>query len=333
MELYLVAKNGEVVEDIGTLIESDPSSGAISAQEQPKIPDWVQAGIVSIVAGDGWQSLRSADPTEDERWCVAIERGGHELYLVLRDWVPVATLVEGPSSLATVIHDLKNPIGAIFGYADALLDTELGAGLDPSHSSVVGRIRKAALRSLDLLKNYESLLYIGRKKQVPLSDLNKIVKLVCDTSLARRKSMEGGGGPVFEVDQQEGTMLVKIPRFALDRIVANLVGNASKFTPPEGTIAVRTFLNGENAVLEVSNSGPLIEEKEKDSIFEARVRGSSARDVAGTGMGLYTVKVLVESVGGAVELSVGAEHGNSFRVSIPLAPAGTSEHEELFLPE
>jgi signal transduction histidine kinase len=293
---------------------------------------------------DGWVSARSPAGSISEAWCLALAHENSELVLIMANWVPVAQLVRGPTSLATIIHDLKNPIGAMFGYADALLDTELGAGLAPSHQQIIERIRKASVRSLDLLKNYESLLFIDQKRKVVSSDFNKLVKLVVDTSGIRNEKTA-----TIITEYAPGALPVKVPKFAADRIVSNLIGNAVKYTPANGRVIIRTYRwtdklerSGETlepaqgyAALEVVNTIPLIPEKERQSIFSARTRGSTGKDRAGTGMGLYTAKVLTESANGSLTLSVDAAKGNIFRVLFPLCEAEEQETSEVgeFFPE
>jgi len=323
MELYLVSIKGEIISNLGVLMERSPLEGATSSEEsqQTSLPAWLRQQLDSIKDSHEWKSIRGPDPRE-EYWCMYLSRENAEFFLIMKDWIPTSKLVSGPSSLATIIHDLKNPIGAIYGYSDAMLDTNLGKGLAPNHLSVLSRIRKASVRSLDLLKNYESLLYVGRRKQPKITDLNEVVRLVIDTSFIEEERY------TIELLLEDSALHVAIPRFCVDRIVSNLVGNAVKYTPPEGTIFVQTKRSKGNAILQVRNTEPLLTEGERDKIFEARSRGSTAGDVAGTGMGLYTVRVLAESAGGAASLFIDPKLGNTFEIVLPVtakaeAPSST----------
>jgi K+-sensing histidine kinase KdpD len=358
VDLLLVDRSGTVIADLGELMDRNPQSGVSSAvnasalagdEAKPastisdgiRIYNWLLPTVERCKMSDGWVSTRSPAGSITEAWCLALAHENSELVLIMSDWVPVAQLVRGPTSLATIIHDLKNPIGAMFGYADALLDTELGAGLAANHQQIIERIRKASVRSLDLLKNYESLLFVDQKKKAAATDFNKLVKLVVDTSGIRNEKTA-----TIITEYAPGALPVKVAKFAIDRIVSNLIGNAVKYTPAGGRVHIRTFRWGEaghgesyegigHAALEVTNSAPIIPEKERLTIFSARTRGSTGKDRAGTGMGLYTAKVLTESASGSLTLSADANKGNTFRVLFPLADAEEKEQNEVgeFFPE
>ncbi|MHC4247884.1 MAG: sensor histidine kinase [Planctomycetota bacterium] len=111
-------------------------------------------------------------------------------------------------------------------------------------------------------------------------------------------------------------------------MVANLVENAVKYTPPGGSVTVRTLSNGEagGVVLEVADTGPGVPEEERDRLFQRFGRGS-ARTTGGepsTGLGLFICREIVEQHGGRVwfEPIEGPGHGSRFFAFWP--PAATS---------
>jgi signal transduction histidine kinase len=102
-------------------------------------------------------------------------------------------------------------------------------------------------------------------------------------------------------------------------VIDNLLSNAVKFTAAGGTIVVRVRHDGDQVVLEVSDTGIGIEPKEVDRVFERfyQVDGSSRRRYGGVGLGLALVKELVELHGGQVSVESEVGKGSVFTVVLP----------------
>jgi len=106
----------------------------------------------------------------------------------------------------------------------------------------------------------------------------------------------------------------------LQQVIANLVGNAIKFTPPAGQVRVRTFAEGRDAVLTGEDSGAGIAPDVLPRVFDLFQQGVQGRDRArgGLGVGLTIVRRIVEMHGGAVEArSEGEGRGSVFTVRLP----------------
>ncbi|MGA9526155.1 MAG: ATP-binding protein, partial [Myxococcaceae bacterium] len=105
----------------------------------------------------------------------------------------------------------------------------------------------------------------------------------------------------------------------IHQVLANLLGNAIKFTPEGGAIAVRATSSGGLVTISITDTGPGIAEDELPHIFD---RFWQARRTAklGSGLGLFIVKGIVEAHGGTiwVESKVGA--GSTFHFTLPVAP-------------
>ncbi len=110
-------------------------------------------------------------------------------------------------------------------------------------------------------------------------------------------------------------------------VVANLLGNAVKFTLAGGWVRCRLGVDGARAVLEVSDNGLGIPDEEQQALFTRFFRASPAHThaIQGSGLGLTIVSSIVKSHGG--EISVVSEHlrGSTFTVSLPLVMEGASE--------
>jgi signal transduction histidine kinase len=109
----------------------------------------------------------------------------------------------------------------------------------------------------------------------------------------------------------------------LRQVLVNLVGNAIKFTEPDGSIAVRaTGLPDGGAVIEVADTGVGIVEAELPLIFDRFYRGSGANEArgAGSGLGLAIVKSIVDMHHGTIEVESRLGHGSRFVVRLPRDP-------------
>jgi two-component system, OmpR family, sensor kinase len=104
-------------------------------------------------------------------------------------------------------------------------------------------------------------------------------------------------------------------------VMANVLDNAVKFSPPGGEVWVRAFIEEDTAIVSVSDSGPGVTEEEIPRLFERFYRGSAARrtEVPGTGLGLAICRILAESQGGGVSVASGPGGGAVVRVRLPLA--------------
>jgi signal transduction histidine kinase len=227
---------------------------------------------------------------------------------------------DSPSTLA---HDLKNPLGAIFGYSDALIETPIGQGLHEKQKDILRRVRSTAARSIELVRNIQQLsqLHTPNSNQTRKSlaiDLNATVESVIHHTF--RDNLDQ---PKVVVELNGKPLLVALDRIALDRVITNLYSNALKFTPLDGTIIIKTWsehdraLQQNKACFSITNSKPIIPHDELSQLFQRHYRGSTSRGISGSGLGLFIVQQLVTNAGGAVTAESAQEQGTTFIVKLP----------------
>jgi signal transduction histidine kinase len=107
----------------------------------------------------------------------------------------------------------------------------------------------------------------------------------------------------------------------LRQLVANLVDNAVKYTPPGALVEVRTHAAGDHAEIRVRDSGMGIAEEDLPRIFERLYRGDRSRSQPGLGLGLSFVKAICEAHGGTVDVESVPDRGSTFTVHLPLGGA------------
>jgi signal transduction histidine kinase len=237
------------------------------------------------------------------------------------DEAPLSSLQEREEFLATAAHDLKNPLSAIFGYADALLETSGASQLSDQQKSILGKIRATSARSIDLLRNYQQLSDLSVHR-LGLTDIAPDLGATCKTVMEECFREDPTAHTVRAVLSQE-RLPVAVDRIPLERILTNLFANALRYTPRGGTITLSTSRTGNLARFEINNSSPAIPKEEFPKLFSKRFRGSTSKNTSGTGLGLYIVRTMVKDLGGSIVVRSSEGEGTTFTLDLPLA-TGTS---------
>ncbi len=214
-----------------------------------------------------------------------------------------------------IMHDLKNPLSAIFGYTDTLLDTQVGDNLSPEHRKILGHIRHTSIRSIEMIKNVEQLYWItqpGLNTAIRENDLNACIEAVLESFRPAHEAQT-----TVTLWLSSASLMIPADRIQLERIVANLLSNAYKYTPPEGRIFISTLQQGDRAIFKIRNTQSYLSPDECAKLFKKYSRLSNSVAHAGSGLGLFIVKSLVERLGGKVEVSSSKETGTEFVVNLP----------------
>jgi two-component system sensor histidine kinase BaeS len=211
--------------------------------------------------------------------------------------------------VADVAHELRTPVSVMQAETEALSD-----GITAPSAEALSSLHEEAVRLGRLVEDLQTLasaqasgLELSRR---PL-DLGRVA---ADSAASLGSQFRNAGIDLRQDLPPTGTIG---DARRLHQVAINLLSNALKFTPPGGTISVRTFMEDSEAVLEVSDSGPGITEEERHAIWERFYRGTASRDHAGSGIGLAVVKELVDAHGGTVTIDSRAGHGASFVVRLP----------------
>jgi signal transduction histidine kinase len=220
-------------------------------------------------------------------------------------------------ALSSAAHDMKNPIGAIYSYADTLLHSNAEFKLEGNSKLIVQKIRVLANRSLELIRNYQALTTFSLRTPGSLiekTDLNhaviSAVEQICPGEIEQKRT---------KLELHNGPIPISIRNLYVERIVANLCANALRYSPELSTVRVITELTDKIAILRVHNIGVPIPPHEQHSIFERGVRGSGAASTSGSGLGLYLVKTITEAYGGTVSVTSDEVSGTEFLISFKLS--------------
>ena len=158
-------------------------------------------------------------------------------------------------------------------------------------------------------------------------DVGEVVDQVLD--LVELKAAEKGIELVVSIDH---ALEIHADRKAMEHILINLVSNAFKYEPENGTIEVTAHAPSPDTVrIEILDNGPGIDPAHRERIFERffRVDAGRSRDMGGTGLGLSIVKNLVEAQGGEVGVDPRSPKGSVFWFTLPAGrSAGGMQREE-----
>jgi PAS domain S-box-containing protein len=219
--------------------------------------------------------------------------------------------------LAMLTHDIKNPLAVIYGYVDLLREV----GLSPEAGEFVARIGNSAQTVLSLVTNYLDLSKI-ESGRLTLTRRPVVLPLLLE-GLIEPYEAEAMRRQVALVVQFDPTLpRVDGDPLAMERIFANLLHNAFKFTPNGGRITVSAGPDQGRVAVAVTNTGPGIAPDEIPSLFRRYQQTATGRERRGAGMGLFIVKSLAEAHGGTVEVK--STPGVETRVAVFLPVATTS---------
>ena len=219
--------------------------------------------------------------------------------------------------LSMLTHDIKNPLSVIVGYADMLAEQLTAHGLTEA-AEMCGMMTSNVLAVQSLVSNY---LYLSTREAGGLQLPRKPVA-IHDVlrSVAGRYAAEAQQRRIrLEMRMAENAPPVAGNPEALERIFANLVDNALKFTPASGEVTLGSeFLNGE-VIVTVSDTGPGIAQEELPLIFEKYLRAAKDQFRTGVGLGLFIVQQLVNAHGGRIEVASTPGISTRFSVCLPAA--------------
>jgi two-component system, NtrC family, sensor histidine kinase KinB len=214
--------------------------------------------------------------------------------------------------LAQIVHDLTSPLHTI-ALETHLLDHKITAGDSDEVRRAAVRISRNVffLERLvrDLLDSWSTDDSRFEIRRMPI-ELRALLLQVVDRVVPTRD-----GGRVW-VDASTPITLA-VDELRLERVVANLIENALKYTPAPGMIGVRLQVTEQYARISVVDVGPGMTAAEAAYIFEKYRRAAAGAGREGSGLGLYVSKQIVEAHGGRIWVASVVGAGSSFYIELP----------------
>jgi len=253
---------------------------------------------------DGRTFYASLSPVTDVGWA-----------LIMRDITHLKELDRMKSDfVATITHDLRSPLTAIQGSLRLL--PQLGQLNDEQAD-----FAKRAMRNVEHMDDLiSSLLDIGRIEAGLEMEMSAIhMDLVIEEAVSNLMGHAKSKGLVLRAIVLDDLPLVTGNHMRLTQVMTNLLDNAIRYTPQGGSVTVRATAEADHVTVSVIDTGVGIPAKAKARIFDKfyRVEGPQAEESPGMGLGLATVKSIVEKHGGQVWVQSKVEEGSTFCFTLP----------------
>ncbi len=232
--------------------------------------------------------------------------------------------------LATVSHELRTPLTSVIGYSEMLYE-ELAGPLNDEQKEYISTIME---RGESLLQLIGGILDISKiERGIETLSLERVTAdALIEAALSTVRPQARKGQIELRVEIADGLPVLEVDRYKVRQSLVNLLSNAVKFTPPSGSVTVRTQRSlpprtpyGESreptAVrFSVQDTGVGMPADQLGRVFEAfyQVDNSSTRSYGGTGLGLSIVKNFVEAHGGEVGVESEEGTGSTFWFIVPV---------------
>ncbi len=228
-----------------------------------------------------------------------------------------------------ISHDLRAPLRTLSGFSEALYE-DYGEQLDDTARDYLTRIKNGAQTMGELI---EGLLKLSRISQVEIKDEPLDLSRLCEEVVDELRRQEPQRDIVVEI---EPAVHASGDRHLLRDVLANLIGNAWKFTAQMPRAKIRFGVEQQNgiAVYYVQDNGAGFEQSYADKLFVPFQRLHNERDFPGAGIGLSTVHRIIQRHEGAVWASSQTGHGATFYFTLhapcptDIAPHPASQKQE-----
>lgn len=220
----------------------------------------------------------------------------------------------------SMVHEVKSPLTAILSSAGLLAEevkdkllARAVANIKQSAEDLDGRLTDLLEATTTENKEYK----LDRRNIDPAEFLDRAISSASPLFSAKVQELTTEISPLPQIEGD--------PR-RLAQAVFNILENASKYTPPGGSIAVRAYQEGRDVVVEIQDTGPGIPEAELERIFAPYARLERANGVAGFGLGLFLARKVVEAHGGRIRAESHPGGGTRFTLFLPAEARG--EHSD-----
>jgi signal transduction histidine kinase len=206
---------------------------------------------------------------------------------------------------SSIVHDLRNPLAAIYGGAEMLVDTELST---PRMKRLAANIYRASRRIQELLQDLVNVSR-GKSSAAEMCNLREVVQAACDASSAAAETQ--GVRISFEAGEE---IEAPIERARMERVFLNLISNALEAMPEGGAVHIAGRAAENSAFIQFEDTGPGIQPAIREKLFEPFV---SAGKKNGLGLGLALSRQTVLDHGGDIWVEQGSA-GARFVIRLPL---------------
>ncbi|MFN8310999.1 MAG: PAS domain-containing sensor histidine kinase [Chitinophagales bacterium] len=216
--------------------------------------------------------------------------------------------------VSTVSHEFRTPLATVLSSA-SLIAKYTNSTDQEKREKHVGRIKEGVKHLNAML---EDLLSLGRLEEglvEPKREELNAPEFIGSFISEIKDILKTGQQIAYE---HQGDAHIVMDRFLLKNILMNLISNASKFSPEDAVIDLKTKNCNENLILSVADKGIGISEEDQQHLFERFFRARNAQNIQGTGLGLHIVSKYLQLLNGKIELKSEENKGSCFTITIPI---------------
>jgi two-component system sensor histidine kinase KdpD len=221
------------------------------------------------------------------------------------------------SLLSALSHDLRTPLAALYGLSDMLVSSLPSTPTQPLEtaqaiSTEARRMNAMVNNLLDMARLQSGAVRLNRQWQ-PIEEV---------VGSALQSVGHALHGHTVKVDLSPNLPLVNIDAVLIERVFANLLENAAKYTPAGSTVIIFARVEDPNLLVTVADDGPGLPEGREEALFEKFTRGEKESAVSGVGLGLAICRAIVEAHEGRIWVESAAagirNRGARFCFTLPL---------------
>ena len=214
-----------------------------------------------------------------------------------------------------IVHDMRSPLMGITGHLESL-EKDAGKKLNSSELAILRDARSSGLVVAGMVNSLQDVnrLELGQMRlNVTTSDMEVLIQNALNSLGSLTKQVS----PLYQ--KQSLPVIVNCDAHLVTRVIANLVGNAIKFTPEGSKVAISVERHGKGAKLCVADTGSGIPAKYHEKIFDKfwQVETRQQGKVYSTGLGLTFCKLAVEAHGGEIGVESEVGKGSTFWFTLP----------------
>ena len=222
--------------------------------------------------------------------------------------------------LANMSHELRTPLNAIVGFSELIKGETFGPIKEKRYVGYADDILHSGYHLMSIIDDvldmskFEAGHSSARKTRFDLSEVaGECVRMTAEQ--ARQKSIQ------FKSDLSKEIPTVHADEKMIKQVILNLLSNAIKFTDANGSVTLRTALEGDgNYTITVADTGIGIAQENLEIIFEPfrQIDSTIERQHGGTGLGLPLVKAMVDMHGGTLVIDSEIDKGTTIVITLPL---------------
>lgn len=283
---------------------------------------WDECNESAVHAERTWPRIPNKLPNQEDRRffdvIASYDKGAaNEVVITLIDRTHAYIVdEEGLDFIAFAAHELRGPITVIRGYLDVVQD-ELKDVLEPDQQELFHRLTVSANRLSGYINNILNTSKYDRrhlKMHLAKTTMKEVYDSIRDDMQLRATSQTRS----LAVTIPDGLPEIAADTASLSEVLSNLIDNAIKYSNEGGAIAVTASSKGDFVEVAITDHGIGMPGNVVGNLFQKFYRSHRSREtVAGTGIGLYISKAIVESHGGNISVRSEEGHGSTFTISLP----------------